>query len=72
MTTPNTSTALTSDNSEETFDSGNWMNAIQNLEASNPEAIQDWNQIHEGGEETPTIEEFAEERGIELDYTEVP
>jgi hypothetical protein len=55
--------------SDAQFDSGDWMNAIENLEASDPAAAAEWSASHED-ETGPTIEEFAAERGIELDYSE--
>lgn len=68
MTTPNTSTPLTSDNSEETFDSGNWINAIHNL---TEEQADGWNAAHEADPgQGPTIEAYAAENDIELNYEE--
>lgn len=56
--------------SDADFDSGEWLNAIENLEATDPDAAAEWSATHDNGD-GPTIEEFASERGIELDYTEV-
>lgn len=66
MTTSNK--AQTSDNSEEVFNDGNWINAINNL---TPEQEKGWNAAHEADPENgPTIEAYAVENGIELNYEE--